>query len=287
MPPFRLPTHGDVVERSAWQDFLRDEFPEYETFWQVFVVGLTERVKDGYGIGFRPQVELDADGRPEWHVAVAQLHYTTLLHLVRVFGLRQEPIRDRDALIEAIARLSAATDTAFELLGRCRALGKQYAPWSETAGGKARAAWQKRGRGKHMSPGPLAPVRGYRNTLLHGRARAHYKAHDGTILCPSFEQMADAADWRNAEQSETVRANDLVDRGWAQVLSYLSRTWRAELVPWAMGKFVRPEIPPLSPRVMPYPPYLGAGSVSPSIPNLTQPGPTPGSATFMPPHGNG
>ena len=278
MPPFDLASHGDVVERSAWDNFLRDEFPEYETFWQFFVVGLTERVKDGFGIAFLPRGELS---REEGHVAVAQLHYTTLLHLVRVFELRQGPIRDRDALIEAITRLSAATDTAFELLGRCL-LDKDYAPWKENEGKKAREDWQRR------EGLLLASVRRYRNTLLHGRARVHYRAQNGPLLCPSFEQMADAADWREADQNETVRANDLVDNGWAQVLGYLSRTWRAELVPWAMGNFCRPDVPPpQQPPAPPYPPDIGGGSVSVVIRGTAQPGPTPGSATFVPPQGNG
>lgn len=133
---FQLALHGDRVEQAAWPLFVRDRFPEYEVFWQLFVVPLTNRVTDANDVSFRAQPELDQEGRPAWHVAVAQLHYTTLLHLLRAWEIRQR----RVAFIEAIARLSAATDTAFELLGRCLN-GKEYAAWSENAGKDARREW--------------------------------------------------------------------------------------------------------------------------------------------------
>jgi hypothetical protein len=76
---FTIALHGDPEERAAWPGFVERDFPQYEEFWCRFVVSLTGRISDVSDIWFRSQPELDEEGRPEWHLAVAQLHYSTLL----------------------------------------------------------------------------------------------------------------------------------------------------------------------------------------------------------------
>jgi hypothetical protein len=193
-------------------------------------------------------VELDEDGRPSWHVVIAQLHYTTLLHLARVFELRRRCIRDRDSFIEAIARLHAATDTAFELLGRC--LLNQDAPecWNESPPETIRGRWIS-----EKEP-PLKPLRDYRNILLHGRLEMSFLATlkidaDGrrytkAPFFPSFETASKTPDWREANSDDAVAADQLVNKGWDQVLSYFRQTWDDELLKWADQHFEAPERPP-------------------------------------------
>lgn len=226
-PAFDLATYGDSVECTAWPAFLHDEFPQYEAFWQVFVVELTDRVREPFSIRFRPQSELDAINRPEWHVAVAQLHYTTLLHLVRVFELRRRRIRDRDSFIEAIVRLHAATDAAFELLGRCLIDGGVSDPWDEAKGKKVRERWI----GERKPP--LSHVRHYRNALLHGRVRPEHEVMIGSpdddwqtkvAFYPTFAKMPSALDWRKASIDDAEPADHLVDQAWVEVLDYLRAT---------------------------------------------------------------
>jgi hypothetical protein len=248
---FTLTQHGDREERAAWPLFLRYEFPEYAEFWRLFIVVLTGRVHDVRAIGFRPQEELDAEGRPDWHVEVAQLHYTTLLHLARVFDLRQRRIRDRDSFLEAIVRLDAATDTAFELLGRCLIDAGASPAWNEDAGKKVRQKWQDE------AGGPFKSLAAYRNSLLHGRVRPEHEVTlqgDGwetkVPFYPTFASMGTALDWRQANLADAAPADQLVNEEWEHVLAYLRDTWAKELVPWARATFTEPVPPPATSRII-------------------------------------
>jgi hypothetical protein len=86
----RLSTDGDSVERRYWDGFVADRFPGYEEFWLTRVVPLTRRNLDRADIDFLPREELAA--KADEDVAVAQLHYTTLIHIGRVHDLLEEPL---------------------------------------------------------------------------------------------------------------------------------------------------------------------------------------------------
>jgi hypothetical protein len=92
----RLSTDGDSLEQYYWNEFIADRFPSYEAFWLAGVVHLTRRSVDRRDIRFLSPDELAATGRArtDEEVAVAQLHYTTLIHLGRVYGLLRgsEPV---------------------------------------------------------------------------------------------------------------------------------------------------------------------------------------------------
>lgn len=235
MPYLDLATEGDPVERAAWPAFLRMEFPQYQQFWRLFVVGLTRRPE---GIDFRSQDQLDRIGRPSWHVTVAQLHYTMLLHLVRVFEIRRGLIANRDLFIEAITRLHSATDVAYELLGRSVLPGGEAEPWSEEAGQSARRRWIR-----HDEPAThhLKDLRQYRNALVHGRVRPEFRARVGIdglgeieALCyPKFLALDNVADWRRAALTDFAPADALVEEGWQSVLAYLRDSWDHTLLPWS------------------------------------------------------
>jgi hypothetical protein len=244
---FTLEQHGDRVEHAAWPLFVHAEFPQYEEFWQVFVVALTGRVHDVREIGFRPQQELVAEGRSEWHVEVAQLHYTTLLHLVRVFQLLERRVHDRDSFVEAIVRLDAATDTAFELLGHCLIDRGKSKSWDEIAGMKVRRAWDA------QEGHPFKSLQDYRNSLLHGRVRPEHEVRlradrwqTKVPFYPTFEKMANALDWREASIDNAAPADQLVEEAWSQVLDYLRAAWDTQLLPWARETFKAPAVPGLA-----------------------------------------
>jgi hypothetical protein len=286
---FELKEHGDDVERAACVAFLSNEFPQYAEFWQAFVVELTMRVHDVGNIGFRPQAELDAAGRPSWHVAVAQLHYTTLLHLVRAHDLLyRQRISNRDAFVEAITRLSAATDTAFELLGRCLIDGGKKDAWSEMAGKSIRQSWLDREKQ------PLELVRGYRNALLHGRVRPEWRVSlqgqnapwaTEILFYPSFETMESAVDWREVRPEDAQPADHLVGRAWTDVLDYLRRAWTGQLLPWARANgFAPPSVPEPVSRPVSSSPLSPAGTRAASAERT--PEPTGGSISWPLPEQN-
>lgn len=245
---FTLAQHGDPVEQAAWPLFLCDEFSQYEEFWRLFIVELTCRVHNPTDTRLRPKEELQAAGRDAWHVEVAQLHYTTLLHLIRVFDLRQKGVHDRDSFFEAIVRLDAATDTAFELLGHCLIDRGKSEPWNERAGERVRRRWDNQEPTK-----PFKALHDYRNSLLHGRARTEHPALIRTgqsevrvPLYPTLDTMQKTLDWREADPADAAPANQIVDDAWTDVLAYLRDTWAGRLIPWARKTFTEPGKPPQS-----------------------------------------
>lgn len=241
---FTLAQHGDPEEQVARLRFLDAEFPQYEEFWRLFIVALTNRVHNVNNVWFRPQEELDAESRPAWHVEVAQLHYTTLLHLIRVFDLRRRGVRNRDSFLEAMVRLDAATDTAFELLGHCLIDRGTSASWNEDVGKKVRGRWGA------QAGQPLKVVQDYRNCLLHARVRPEYQvvvdiAGQRTTV-PYYmrlEKMKDSLDWRKATIEDAAPADAIVTEAWAEVLQYFRLSWNDELIPWAKANFTPAEVP--------------------------------------------
>lgn len=287
MPNFTLADDGDAHEQEAWPLFVRDEFPQYEEFWQVFVVGLTGRVIDPREIRFLSDDDITERGCEPRHVVVAQLHYTTLLHLLRVFHLRKRRVHDRDSFFEAMVRLDAATDTACELLGRCILDRCASEAWDEVVGQQIRQKWldyDEDGRNR------LKTLSGYRNALLHGRIRPEYEVtfetgHGRTTVpfYPTFEKVRqkETLDWRKADLADFAPADHLVDEAWLLVLDYLCRAWDEQLLPWTASEKLRePERPNGSDDSSP----IAGVSPAPSHSDHAAPAYSGGSA-IMPPSG--
>jgi hypothetical protein len=164
---YRLASDGDVREKAAWSLFLQVEFPSYERFWLKHVVPLTTRP---VGIYFKDDKALEASGKTHEDLAIAQLHYTVLKHLLAAHHALQAKAGDELPLFIGLSSLCGAQDVAFELLQRYTNRGK-YAPWAESrrksrpslSGQDAREGWQK------ANGHPLQDIREYRNKLIHGR----------------------------------------------------------------------------------------------------------------------
>src|SRR3972149_11617317 len=56
MSEFRLPGDGDKIELRAWPLFGKEKFPNYEKFWQIFVVPRTNRIYDRTNIHPREDI---------------------------------------------------------------------------------------------------------------------------------------------------------------------------------------------------------------------------------------
>jgi hypothetical protein len=224
---YLLEQWGDPYEKEAWAAFIRDEFPAYELLWRAYVVPLTNRPTS---IDFKSDEELAEEGGGHEDICNAQLHYTVLLHLLRVFNLRKgDLLRDQDVFTEAIVRLSAVTDVADELLQRATTRGT-YPAWKE--GPTARKQWRKE------NGYPLQGLRDYRNRLLHGRLLPHVHLYynrddEKIILVPIIGREDKYLDWRVPwEVNEDFEdAHVVVDGAWNEVLAYLAREWTDTLVP--------------------------------------------------------
>lgn len=256
--PFTIDTDGDEVEKAWWPQWTRDHFPSYEAFWVSRVVPVTNRVKVRSDLRFQSDTDL-AGFTPE-DVAVAQLHYTILIHLGRVFEVLDDvraftspgPIVGRpfgrNECVECFARLSGANDVADELLARREGPGR-FDPWDERRGEAARRSW----RDRHGDP--LEPVRAYRNRLVHGRVvlevyvpatDSHGRPIGDVLTYPELEKVDSYLDWRVALAAANPPAGAPARRGfppdfaepalivrdaWERVVAYVENAWKTHLVP--------------------------------------------------------
>jgi hypothetical protein len=249
---FTIAADGDEFEKSWWPQWTRDHFPSYQAFWVPRIVPLTYRVKDRLNVRFQTHRELAAAGYTEEDVAVAQLHYTLLIHLGRVFELLDDAhaftVRSymanrafgRNEFFESFTRLSGASDVADELLAR-RATPGVYDAWTEKDGSNARSAWRK------SNPDPLRPVRGYRNRLVHGRVvpEVYVSAQDplghvvgNMLFYPRLKKVDSYLDWRVAFAASAENPSPDFDEAalialeaWEKVVGYVEHAWQTYLLP--------------------------------------------------------
>ena len=231
MTEFRLAIDGDATEQQAWPLFIQSSFPSYETFWQKRVVPITRRPLN---IRLLDDAELAARGLTAHDVALAQLHYTVLQHLLAAYPLLG-PAIDRDGLVTGLSRICAAQDVGFELLERS-ANPKKYDPWFEDsrkarasnsqllAGQDARETWRK------TNGYPLQEYRDYRNKLMHGRVPPAV-LNAGVLLVPTVKAVDQYCDWRKAANlADFAPASTVLAEAWQATIGYLETNWRSRLL---------------------------------------------------------
>jgi hypothetical protein len=249
--PFTIPTDGDEPEQNWWPQWTRDHFPSYEVFWVERIVPLTYRVKNRGNVRFQTTAELAAAGYTDEDVTVAQLHYTLLMHLGRVFELLDDaraftspvPVANafgRYQFSETFTRLSGASDVTDEILARRADPGK-YAAWDERQGQRARTAWRA------VYPDPLQLVRSYRNRLVHGRVvpevyvdatNAQGHAVGQILLYPQLNEVDKYLDWRIAFEEaggatpspNFAEAAQIGREAWELVVGYVESAWKRHLL---------------------------------------------------------
>jgi hypothetical protein len=248
--PFTIETDGDETEKAWWPQWTRDHFPSYEAFWVSYIVPLTYRVKERTNIRFQTSEELAEAGYTDEDVAVAQLHYTLLRHLGRVFELLNDSrafthrsemaTREefgRDEFFESFARLSGASDVSDELLAR-RANPGTYGAWNEAQGREARGRWRQ------VYPDALRPIRAYRNRLVHGRIVPELNVEgtnpDGPVVAlyyPRLEKVDDYLDWRVAFDANRTGVHPdfddavlIVLDAWERLVRHVEKAWQEHLL---------------------------------------------------------
>lgn len=231
---YSLSSDGDGYEQRYYHAFIKAEFASYDTFWAKHVVPLTNRPVD---IHFKTDAQLAATGKTAQDLCVAQLHYTVLRHLARVYEIRHLAQVSIDDLTEGMVRLSGAQDVAFELLERYTN-PTLYDPWlARESGGKkgskeARQAWQK------MDGYPLQDLRDYRNHLVHGRVSPGVIVN-GMWYVPAIGREAAYFDWRVVTQhpnpaslvgSDLVMPEAVLGDAWDSTVKYFESKWQKHLI---------------------------------------------------------
>lgn len=239
MSNYRLAIDGDGFEKNCWHLFLQNEFSGYETFWQRYIVPLTNRPDNIY---FKTDQELNKIGKTHHDLCIAQLHYTVLVHLHRAFVILSS--RDgiaRDELTEGILRLCSALDVADELLERFPNPGT-YDPWADRGkrggppgGREARSQWRaKRRKALGNKTGPEEQLRYYRNHLAHGRLHPSVNNR-----YPDIGRENDYFDWRKVTERQSFASLDpkhfklprqILASAWDRTLTYLREMWDQHLL---------------------------------------------------------
>lgn len=234
MKNYRLAIDGDYYEQKYWGLFIQNQFQSYEDFWIKNIVPLTNRPID---IHFKTDQELLQIGKTVNDICIAQLHYSVLRHLVRVFDIMSKGNVDLDTLTEGTARLCGALDVTFEVLERFNNPSK-YDPWLEkkdkngnNGGKEAREAWQK------ANSYPLQKLRNYRNHLIHGRMLPGVVGN--VYFLPKIETENKYFDWRKItdpsnnpglDQNDLIPIGDILLFAWTETIKYLDDQWKTVLL---------------------------------------------------------
>lgn len=233
MKNYRLATHGDSLEMDCWLLFVENQFPAYETFWQRYVVPITNRPDN---IHFKRDADLKEMGKGPHDVCVAQLHYTVLWHLHRAFViLSPGDAMTEPELTEGMVRLSSALDVAGELLERFTN-PQSYDPWDQRSGKTAGYRWRgKRQKEMQEKIDPVEEVRHYRNYLVHGRIMPSIERDSH----PAIGYESKYVDWRTVTLRENLESLDrthfaprkeILASAWEIVLTYLRDMWTQHLL---------------------------------------------------------
>ncbi len=102
---YKLKINGDIYEKEAWDLFVKDYFPNYEKFWQKFIIPRTER----------PDSQDMKLGLSENEQKIIMLHYSIIINLYFVFNDIENAYNRKD-FENMYIRLSSATEVFEEFL---------------------------------------------------------------------------------------------------------------------------------------------------------------------------
>lgn len=217
MNDYKLYKAGDILEKKYWDKFIEKDFPSYERYWQVHITPLTNRP---HNVHFKNKEELKKINKGENDVYLAQLHYTILKHLVRVFDIL-EPLEifQYDKYFEGITRICSALDVADEFLER-NFNPEKYKPWNIYSGEAARKKWKDSNKNKN--------IRHYRNYLMHCPLLPSFHG----ILYPKIEHQDKYYKWislSNPKEDNKIDFDttfNILKNIWNKVLKYLEENWK-------------------------------------------------------------
>lgn len=221
---FTIENNGDYLEKKCWNLFIKDKFPNYEMFWQKFVVNLTNRSNDQNNIHLQTSTELSLKGKTDEDVCLGQLNYTTLQHLSRCYDIIKNEKVTLDKLMEGFSRLVASHDTAFELLARFNNRGV-YKVWDWKDSKDATRLWRYN-KGQSLHNSEL-----YRNRLMHGMIIPTMIGAEGFAF-PKIGTQDKYLDWRNATSQDLqtitnltndfIEGNKILNQAWEETVDYLN-----------------------------------------------------------------
>lgn len=241
--PLPIAQHGDLEEQKAYTVFLQKKFPNYELFWQKFVVGLTNAPKN---ISFKEDVILTTDFAADSIIKIherlyiAQLHYSVLRFLLAAHHFAQGANNSYFDFSQVFSALYSALDISSELFARFTNFTNNVIPKWDAFDPKSideairvRKDWE----GKNSYPYDVKSIRDYRNILIHGRILFWGQTFTKILIVPPLGQPQCALDWRVALsniQSPSfggyVYSQHVVEQALDIVMKYLDDSWKSYLI---------------------------------------------------------
>jgi hypothetical protein len=177
-------------------------------------------------------------GRTANDICIAQLHYSVLRHLIRVYELKQSPQINVDHVLFGLSSISGAQDVAFELLERFRNPGN-YGPWSDKRRGNVNGGREAQNAWKQFDNYPLQNIRDYRNNLIHGRMLPGIFINNMMYL-PKIGRELSYFDWRKVTDipgpyqlplNDFASPTEILTTAWVDTMTYIETRWQTYLLP--------------------------------------------------------
>jgi len=222
---FNLDDHGDRHERERWR-LIRDRFPNYEIFWRLYVVPLTNRVLAPAADPDRSWIRIRRDIPSEWQ-KLALCHYSVFYRLSRAVELRLEQANTAPGKPthpeEIISLLQICCENVEDFYDAVRDIGGdavQYLP----------------ARLPKDFPFLFQEIDTYRNLLIHNPVLGRGERH-GETLWPKLPENPNSWEaWKNKfrfswsavedlSPEELVSARALLESLEEELVASLNETW--------------------------------------------------------------
>lgn len=228
----KLVDAGDQFEKDFWSIFVKDNFPNYETFWQKYTLPLRE----DRGINFKNEPAPEV-GKIEQNIHIAQLNYGVLRHLIRCFQILKlikttYHFGQYDLFVEGISRLVGALDNSDEILARLKWSNEYNEKSVEKIEYEAREA---RKRWRNEIGDPLQKIRNYRNRIIHGSPLSVIYMDDTnkSICLPQVGKENLYMDFRlvTSNLSESTKKDffpvqRILEELWGETIKYVDDKWK-------------------------------------------------------------
>ena len=196
---FNLEDHGDRHEHERWP-LIRDRFGNYEIFWRLYVVPLTERVLGPAAAGDRSWIRIRKDIPPEWQ-KLAICHYSVFYRLSRAVELRLEQA-------EIAPGRPTHPEEVVSLLQTCCENAKDFYDAVRDIGGDTVQHLPR--RLPNDFPLVFRKIDAYRNLLIHNPVLGRGERHGETLWPELPEDPKFWVDWKNKFRFSWSTVEELV-----------------------------------------------------------------------------
>ena len=222
LEPITLKNYGQSFEKFYWNRFIKYKFPTYEIYWVNYVVPITKRDEIAPNKGIKTNEELNKIGKNENDVKLAQLNYSILRGLIRVYEIiKLNKEIKLDTFIEGIIRLGTTIDSIYEFLTRIYN-PNTYDPWNHSSCRDALQAWRS-------NTTIFETFHFYRNRLVHSTFFPKI-----SNKYPKIGVEDNYLDWRKVtskmkSDSNILRDFDefhiILDEQWNKIIEYANIEW--------------------------------------------------------------